>query len=97
MIAYTLEDKIHILNTLTEVRSSNNLSKGICYALIKMYPHSKITYFYVQQHKPINLRTIFLDGFFWKEGDVRSRIKWLNKHIEKLTKQIEKENNDKVD
>jgi hypothetical protein len=39
---------------------------------------------YLSQNKPITFHRIF-SAFWWKRGDIKPRIKWIKRHIKKLS------------
>jgi hypothetical protein len=41
---------------------------------------------YIKKNKPLNFRTLLGYNYYWEEGDIEPRIKWLEKHISKLKK-----------
>jgi len=41
---------------------------------------------YIKKNKPLNFRTLLGCSYYWKTGDIKPRIKWLEKHINKLKK-----------
>ena len=47
---------------------------------------------YIKENRPNNLRTIANSitilhiSYYWKKGKIKPRIKWLKKHINKLSK-----------
>jgi hypothetical protein len=39
---------------------------------------------YIKENRPKNLSWLIGDGYYWKSGNIKPRIKWIKKHIERL-------------
>jgi len=73
------------------LENQQNFHSGLCAWIISMYLRGIITteeYYefkkYLNQNKPITFHRIF-SAFWWKQGDINPRIKWIKKHIKKLS------------
>lgn len=85
---------------LLEVMLSNMhlLLGGLCYLNDRLYTHKLITddehaviYRYIRDNRPSKFSSwnAFWNRnklFYWTRGNVKHRVKWLNKHIKKLSK-----------
>lgn len=67
---------------------------GLCLWVSEMYMNDIITYQeavllqnYINGNRPFWNRFFKGDiSFWWKKGQIKPRIKWINKHIKKLSK-----------
>jgi hypothetical protein len=39
---------------------------------------------YIQKNRPKNFYWLTGDEYYWKDGDIKPRIKWIKKHIARL-------------
>ena len=66
-------------------------NSGLCYWVRDLFWDSKITEeernildMYIQKNRPKNLYWLIEDPYYWKLGNIKPRIKWIKKHIERL-------------
>jgi hypothetical protein len=85
------------IKELLEVMLENKdlFNKGLCYWADKLYYRNIITASersklknYIDENRPFMLSSISTmceiikhSGYYWKEGDIKPRIKWIQKHI----------------
>jgi hypothetical protein len=68
---------------------------GLCWWIENMYRRGIITEaecdsleYYLSQNKPITFYKILrmnTNSYWWRIGDIKPRIKWIEKHIKKLS------------
>jgi hypothetical protein len=72
--------------------NQNLFDNGLCYWVTEVYHEGLISYEeraillkHIQNNKPSFsfIRIFVTGGYFWKAGDIKPRIKWINKHINK--------------
>jgi hypothetical protein len=83
------------IETLLEIMLENTdkLKSGLCGLvwqldddkIINLEEHYKLLN-YIESHRPFNIRTIIRSTFYWKQGRIKPRVKWLKKHIKNLNK-----------
>jgi len=78
-----------LLEKLLHSLDMNNLDTGLCllaYFELNIYDYERVIK-YFRRNKPLTWRTIFRKleyAYWWEEGKVEPRKKWLKKHIKKL-------------
>jgi hypothetical protein len=74
--------------------SQNLFQFGLCRWTTKLYWQSKISYEerrilldYIEKNAPLSfiIRDFcdYSDGYYWKSGNIKPRLRWLKKHINK--------------
>ena len=65
--------------------------KGLCSWVILMHIDNQISFSeqcrlqnYIEKHPPLIYKLNIRAGYYWKVGEIKPRIKWINKHIKKL-------------
>ncbi len=73
------------------LENQQDFHTGLCQWILSMFMRDRITtdeYYelkdYLKQNKPITFHGIF-SAFWWRVGDIKPRIKWIKKHIKKLS------------
>lgn len=63
---------------------------GLCFWITKLMGKGIITWKeaylledYIQKNKPFTLYNLLGIGWWWSEGNIKPRIKWIKKHIKK--------------
>jgi hypothetical protein len=79
---------------LLEIMLENQdyFSDGLCHWIDRLYinkiisPHEKYKLkIYIEKNKPFNWRTFVNSAYYWKPENIKPRIKWIKKHIKKLS------------
>jgi hypothetical protein len=65
---------------------------GLCYWALSLWDNKLITTteleklkIYIDKNKPFKIKIFpWFGDYYWKKGDIKPRIKWINKHRNKL-------------
>lgn len=76
--------------------NKQHFDQGMCRWLLTTWAHTRlssedriITYKYIQSNRPLltGIRYYFT-AFWWRAGDITPRIKWMEKHISLIEKEL---------